>query len=71
MYKSWVGECGSGGICSAVGVGSVDVLAVGEGMTVREIVESGSWSSNVCAEVRSWRKRLAGWDWIAWREMVG
>lgn len=49
----------------------MDGVVVGEGMMVREIVESGSWSSNVWAEVRSWRKRLGGWDWIAWREMVG
>jgi len=46
-------------------------LEVGEGVIVREIVESGSWSSNVCAAVRSWRKRRAGWDWMAWREMEG
>jgi len=50
---------------------------------VREIVESGSWSSNVWAEVRSWRKSEGGVNvpvgrageggrvWIAWRVMVG
>ncbi len=41
---------------------------------VREIVESGSWSSNVWAEVRSWRKSEGGVKvpvWIAWRVMVG
>lgn len=71
-YRSWVGEWGGSDATSSVlEAGSVDGVVVGEGMMVREIVESGSWSSNVWAEVRSWRKRLGGWDWIAWREMVG
>ena len=38
---------------------------MGEGMTMREMVESGSWSSNVCEEVSSWRKSDGGSDWMA------
>ena len=42
---------------------------------VMEIVESGSWSSNVWAEARIWRKREAGWEgegrWIACSDIEG
>lgn len=59
-YKSCVGGCDSGCKSSAAAECWVEVLGAGEGVIVREIVESGSWSSNVWAAVRSWRKRLAG-----------
>lgn len=46
------------------------------GTRISEMVESGSWSSNVGDAVRSCRNRLEGLEgvegrWIACREMVG
>ena len=69
-----MGDAGAAWVCWGSVVSScvwAVAFAAAEGMMVREMVASGSWSSNVWAEVRSWRKRDGGCDWIACRDMVG